>query len=477
MNKKYLFQIIVLTIIVPSWVWVVFSQSETLNEVGPIYMDWNQTVDLFTEQEPNATAKSYIDGLVIMRQEKKEWESVALARQRRQIVRTFCDTVLRQREDIKIEPRYFDHQGYRYDPRQSLFMYGMCVTFDERRGWTPKDYKKEVFTTAPSDYPENSSFVMKNHWDEDKQAEDYPLVTLRGLPSEPELDAEGNAWKYPCDPKGTMQLCDFSTRTTKMYRTLMNEIVTMRQATVYWYRFLDLIADPVKQEQQIQQAVKEFSHKYFTTWEDGTKTCNSPEMHYLSTEDTWAWEWNRKHCVHPKTNKIVADGIRDNARMLESLNYLKSEEFFKKECDIQAKKAELYTCAMSNFWDKPLESDTRSFHNVLLNELMRYNLFTTYYLNNLTTNNNFAPASVSIVSSLNSVRDEVAVLTYEQQLSTKAVETTMRILDNIQTTYPMHIGMQAYLEDIKWYRKQLGKIHTPMHQLYYLLRNVQSCEE
>jgi hypothetical protein len=53
----------------------------------------------------------------------------------------------------------------------------------------------------------------------------------------------------------------------------------------------------------------------------------------------------------------------------------------------------------------------------------------------------------------------------------------MRILDNIQTTYPMHIGMQAYLEDIKWYRKQLGKIHTPMHQLYYLLRNVQSCEE
>jgi hypothetical protein len=35
-------------------------------------MDWNQTVDLFTEQEPNATAKSYIDGLVIMRQEKKE---------------------------------------------------------------------------------------------------------------------------------------------------------------------------------------------------------------------------------------------------------------------------------------------------------------------------------------------------------------------------------------------------------------------
>ena len=135
--------------------------------------------------------------------------------------------------------------------------------------------------------------------------------------------------------------------------------------------------------------------------------------------------------------------------MLESLNYLKSEKFFEEECDTNAKKADLYTCAMSNFWNKPLESDTRSFHNVLLNELMRYNLFTTYYLNNLTTNNNFAPASVSIVSSLNSVRDEVAVLTYEQQLSTKAVETTMRILDNIQTTYPMHIGMQAYLEDIK----------------------------
>lgn len=63
-----------------------------------------------------------------------------------------------------------------------------------------------------------------------------------------------------------MQLCDFSSRSSELYRTLMNEIVTMRQATVYGYRFLDLEEeDPEKQEVQIQSAVREFSHKYFMT--------------------------------------------------------------------------------------------------------------------------------------------------------------------------------------------------------------------
>jgi hypothetical protein len=51
----------------------------------------------------------------------------------------------------------------------------------------------------------------------------------------------------------------------------------------------------------------------------------------------------------------------------------------------------------------------------------------------------------------------------------------MRMLNNVQSTYPIHIGLQAYLEDIKWYRKQLSAIYTPMHQLSYLLRNVQEC--
>lgn len=477
MNKNYLLWVITICTILPLWIWVLFAQSE-LKE-GPIHMDWNETVDLFKEQRPNETSKSYIDALVITRLEKKEWESTVLPRQRRQIIQSFCDTVLRQREDIEMWSWFFDHQEYRYDPRQSLFMHGLCVTFDERRAawweYTLVNYKEKVFANAPWDYPEVSRFVMKDHWNEDKQKEGYPLITLRWLPLEAELDAEGNLWKYPCDPKSTMQLCDFSSWSTKLYRTLMNEIVTMRQATVYWYRFLDLKQSSEEQEKQIQKAVKQFSHKYFTTWGDGKKTCNDAELHYLSTEG--GWEWDRKHCIHPKTNKIVADGIRDNANLLKSLQYLDPKEFFKKECNQEWRQAEMYRCAMSNFWNKPLESDTHSFHNVLLNELMRYNLFTTYYLNNLTTNNNFAPASVSIVSSLNGVRDEVAVLTYEQQLATKAVETTLRMLDNIQTTYPIHIGLQAYLEDIKWYRKQLAKIHTPMHQLYYLLRNVQSCEE
>jgi hypothetical protein len=79
---------------------------------------------------------------------------------------------------------------------------------------------------------------------------------------------------------------------------------------------------------------------------------------------------------------------------------------------------------------------------------MWYNLFITYYLNNITTNNSLSD-TVGIVAALNSARDEVSIFSYEQQLAGQAITTTMRMLNNVQSTYPIHIGLQAYLEDIK----------------------------
>ncbi len=43
----------------------------------------------------------------------------------------------------------------------------------------------------------------------------------------------------------------------------------------------------------------------------------------------------------------------------------------------------------------------------------------------------------------------------------------------MQATFPVHIGLLAYYEDVLEFRKALVKIYTPIHQLYYKLRNVQ----
>ena len=51
---------------------------------------------------------------------------------RRDIILTYCDALLDTREDKQSVYMCFDNDEYRYDPRQSLFMYTMCVNIDEK---------------------------------------------------------------------------------------------------------------------------------------------------------------------------------------------------------------------------------------------------------------------------------------------------------------------------------------------------------
>lgn len=48
-----------------------------------------------------------------------------------------------------------------------------------------------------------------------------------------------------------------------------------------------------------------------------------------------------------------------------------------------------------------------------------------------------------------------------------------KTLQNMQATFPIHIGLLAYYEDVLAFRKSIVQIYTPIHQLYYKLRNVQ----
>ena len=482
-------------------------------------MDSNALEDMFSETQADDSTFTYIDAFVSLRKDPKEWETQAEPiRFRQEIIRTFCDTVLRTRdwENISL-PRewktfslsqdkwfdfYFDHQGYRYDPRQSLMVYAICVPFDERRqpidarAKMYRDYKSQDFYAKPIQYPTgvNSArdgwFVMNDH----RKISVNPLQLLSAwwLPEVSVLDAEQNRDRYPCDPKKDMNRCNFSNRVTTLYQTIMNEYVTMRQAAIYWYRYFDPEAQSPEQEQQLDEAVREFAHKYFMQWEDGDISCNDNAIHYLNagevtvvsqdwTVSSSVWdtqqtkvEWNKKHCYHPKTSKRVRDTIKDQANLIDSLEYLQPKKFFELPCDKDKKLLTPHRCAMSTYENLPWNTDMQSFHNMMLNELMWYNLFITYYLNHITSNNSLS-TNIGIVSALNQARNEVSILSYEQQLTAKAIETTVRMLNNVQSTYPIHIGLQAYLEDVVLYRKQLAKVYTPMHQLSYLLRNAQEC--
>lgn len=483
-------------------------------------MDRNNIEDLFTEtlNTPEDDRFTYIDAFVSLRKDPSTpGEKAGKLNFRQEIVRTFCDTVLQTRlgENVVFDSSldgnwYFDYQWYRYDPRQSLMVYAICVPFDERRkplnekgfklkAWVHRDYKNKIFSKK-LEYPTATrgwlewDFIMNDHW----QTKDDPMELLnmrwvvRGenpFLTPEEQQAQRELPPLPCDPVTDMNRCAFSSRAPSIFQTVMNELVTMRQAAVYGYRYYSTDDKVVFQEAALDMAVEDFAMKYFMDGTDGTVTCNDKDLHFLNawkiasstgtnidgTTNTLV-EWDKKHCYHPKTSKLVRDTIKDQRKLLESLYYLNPIEFFKisNKCDEKKSLLTRHWCALSNYQVSPWDNDSQAFHNVLLNELMWYNLFTTYYLNNITTNNSLSK-NVWIVAALNSARDEVSILAYEQQLASQAIETTMRMLNNVQATYPIHVWLQAYLEDIKWYRKQLAKVYTPMHQLSYLLRNVQEC--
>jgi hypothetical protein len=53
---------------------------------------------------------------------------------------------------------------------------------------------------------------------------------------------------------------------------------------------------------------------------------------------------------------------------------------------------------------------------------------------------------------------------------------SIRILKNIERTFPIHIGLVAYFEDLINFRKKFVQLFTPFHQLYYKLRNVEDLD-
>jgi hypothetical protein len=107
---------------------------------------------------------------------------------------------------------------------------------------------------------------------------------------------------------------------------------------------------------------------------------------------------------------------------------------------------------------------------VISNELMMLQLFTQYYTQVLTDTPWVVDFQVN--ASVASNGEQMQLL----DALSKAKNATLmmhRMLGNVHRTFPVHIGLLMYYEDIVNLRQSFVKLYTPIHQLYYKLRNVQ----
>lgn len=417
---------------------------------------------------------------------------------RRNIISHFCDAVLHKKDLVwqkNLGYTYFIPDNVLYEPRQSYFVYTLCVNLDEKSQWLefssePYIYRnyKDVFTNVSYDHSTDVISLA------DYIKEDIELNTIWWIPQQSSLDAL-TAYS-PCNPKTSMQACNFSRFLPDIFMKIMNDITNLKLAAQYGYNYFADEDDPATTEEKEARALKEFADSYFNEYSDPLAPCNDPQYHYLYPD---ALEWDRAHCSHPKTAEYLLNIIRWTRRLVKKTVLLDANKIFPEECgQVNAMLAQaaanamawwttpindpmiwnITSCAFSSYGSIFLKTDMKAFYNLYLNELMRYSLFLDYYSNQILSDPAYSPLTFGSVSNVSRQNQKEAVtINYELAIAQQAAQQTIRMLSNIYTTFPIHIGLHAYWEDIVNYRQQLTKMYTPLHQLYYTLRNVQSCQE
>lgn len=107
----------------------------------------------------------------------------------------------------------------------------------------------------------------------------------------------------------------------------------------------------------------------------------------------------------------------------------------------------------------------KPFISLIYNELARHTIFMTYYTTFLNQRNSLT----------DSIKDEIKQYVDNQTKLFFLTNQTLSDLISLARTYPIHIGMLAYQEDLLRFRNDaLSKIITPFYTLYHKLRNVQT---
>ena len=203
----------------------------------------------------------------------------------------------------------------------------------------------------------------------------------------------------------------------------MNDLSNTKMAQLYGYNGGDM-----------DEAIKTFSNKYFGS---GEEICGDQDKIYLDKEQS---DPDAKACSHPQTRNALEQYFNDAKQMTDNLKFLDADKILKadtSQCDKDP--SLLLQCAFD-------AQKREKFHNVIYNELLFYKLFLALSANRL-NDPSYEPIGF-VKSSANTAQSETDRLYQQSSTSEDAISLMMKMLQNIQTTFPLHIGLLAYYEDV-----------------------------
>lgn len=335
---------------------------------------------------------------------------------RKKLIDNYCSSILWMWNNI-----LYTQNLFYYDPSKSVFLYNLC------KFWAIEEWKFDSFFEWISSLVKDWLYVWANN----------------------------EFWFSWCRKDSDLNSCDIIWFFSKWFSAVMNDYSNAKLAALYWYA-----------DNETEEIIEIFSDHYF--WES---PCSNEEVYYLNKEIYE--DLGNNYCSHPRTYKMLANNINEVKNLLKNAKSMDSNKL------LDWDKNTNYCIDWTNYdffrcWFQNIDWHWKWFRNILHNELMFYNLFVSYYIQNQSWNLMMSPFVVwdpGWLFKANKVQMENAQK--EVYKTQKAVLHLDKMLRNIYATYPIHIWLMAYYEDLLYFRKTFAKLYTPFHQLYYKLRNVQ----
>lgn len=254
-----------------------------------------------------------------------------------------------------------------------------------------------------------------------------------------------------CDPNSSLgsslRYCDLTYHIPRVFDALLNDIFSIQQARIYG------LTDPSFKktiETQIDQyALDKFAINF----------CDPTEWKY------------------PKLCKTMKNYVMWSAKLLKWLEILNYNNLNTTGSDCKESYKEygydVLRCGLFEPWFEL----KRSYINLVYNEFLYYALFVRYYNNAIRQNNGLAPLEYHKNSELASsyLVNQAYEFNRAVNASQKAISLSMKMLNELNFTFPLHVWFMMYQEDLLNLRdKSLYKIVTPLYTLYWKLRNVQT---
>ena len=239
--------------------------------------------------------------------------------------------------------------------------------------------------------------------------------------------------------------CPLAQETSQLFKDIMDEYFNLKEINIFGVWSKDT-----------RESIQKFSKKYFPS------DCDQQGSFLLDNQGEGI-------CYHPQTYDFLKQIIEILKEEVNKTYFIDGYKLLESEDEFYAKG---FSIASLQF------SDADKFRNIVWNELYFYLLWMESYkqwmLNNEKLLPFLPPGGIKLRESI--VQKEIAIVNSQVAYTIVALQKAFDMLKQIQRTFPLHVWFKIYLEDLKKFRGSLAKVYTPLHQLYYKIKNVQNIQ-